>query len=586
MTFDIEKIPFSMRGSYMAVSRFRENYEGWGNKGGVYLRSIHGLGYIPLLGKSTIPPFAAGLVPLCDGEETDFEIRAEASRLQLITDRGEVALCFADTDTLLVCGQGQRTGLRIELAEGNYVVPACAGGENHLLLNCGKNSRRFLLRRQRGRIVTEQEGAFDRYILLEAEQDEEFLVGIEDIVEEWDISDRKYSYDESLQSRKEEFTRFLEKMPPAPAEYEQTRQMSAYVDWSCLVKKQGILTREAMLMAKNWMCNVWSWDHCFNAMALAYFAPDMAWDQFIVMFDQQRESGRMPDCISDVYAVWNFCKPPIHGWALSRMMQVMELSRQQCEEAYDHLSRWTGWWLVYRDGDGDGICEYHHGNDAGWDNSTAFRESPVLELPDLATFLVLQMDVLEDLAKRLGRKKEAEEWRKKSDRMLNGMLTHCFDGTRPRAVISASHREVPCGSLILYLPVLLGDKLPKDIRTEMLRELKSDRFLTVYGYATEAVKSPLYEADGYWRGPIWAPSTMLLVDGLNRCGEKELAGEVARRFCDLVRGNGCAENFDALTGEGLRDKAYTWTASVFLILAYEELYKRQAAGSEEVKTVS
>jgi hypothetical protein len=28
-----------------------------------------------------------------------------------------------------------------------------------------------------------------------------------------------------------------------------------------------------------------------------------------------------------------------------------------------------------------------------------------------------------------------------------------------------------------------------------------------------------------------------------------------------------AENFDALTGEGLCDRAYTWTASVFQILA-------------------
>ena len=26
---------------------------------------------------------------------------------------------------------------------------------------------------------------------------------------------------------------------------------------------------------------------------------------------------------------------------------------------------------------------------------------------------------------------------------------------------------------------------------------------------------------------------------------------------------------DALTGEGLRDRAYTWTASVFLVLAAE-----------------
>ena len=35
----------------------------------------------------------------------------------------------------------------------------------------------------------------------------------------------------------------------------------------------------------------------------------------------------------------------------------------------------------------------------------------------------------------------------------------------------------------------------------------------------------------------------------------------------MCEGSGFAENFDALTGEGLRDRAYTWTASAYLLLA-------------------
>ena len=38
--------------------------------------------------------------------------------------------------------------------------------------------------------------------------------------------------------------------------------------------------------------------------------------------------------------------------------------------------------------------------------------------------------------------------------------------------------------------------------------------LTAWGPATEQTTSPLYEEDGYWRGPIWGPSTMLVVMGL------------------------------------------------------------------------
>ena len=46
---------------------------------------------------------------------------------------------------------------------------------------------------------------------------------------------------------------------------------------------------------------------------------------------------------------------------------------------------------------------------------------------------------------------------------------------------------------------------------------------------------------------------------------------MARRFAQLVAQSGCAENFDARTGAGLRDRAYTWTASAMLTMAEEYL---------------
>jgi glycogen debranching enzyme len=62
---------------------------------------------------------------------------------------------------------------------------------------------------------------------------------------------------------------------------------------------------------------------------------------------------------------------------------------------------------------------------------------------------------------------------------------------------------------------------------------------------------------------------MLLVEGLAACGENQLARELCRRFCAMAARSGMAENFDALTGQGLRDRAYTWTSSVFLVLGHE-----------------
>ncbi|WP_433441206.1 hypothetical protein [Nonomuraea sp. CA-141351] len=46
-----------------------------------------------------------------------------------------------------------------------------------------------------------------------------------------------------------------------------------------------------------------------------------------------------------------------------------------------------------------------------------------------------------------------------------------------------------------------------------------------------------------------------------------LADEISARFRRLCEQSGFAENLDARTGEGLRDRAYTWTASAHPILA-------------------
>ena len=92
------------------------------------------------------------------------------------------------------------------------------------------------------------------------------------------------------------------------------------------------------------------------------------------------------------------------------------------------------------------------------------------------------------------------------------------------------------------------------------------RFLTDYGLATESLRSPFYNPDGYWRGPVWAPVMMIMIDALHHTGDTEFAESLSAKYLNLVHTGGLAENFDAKTGKGLRDKEFAWTSAVFLIL--------------------
>ena len=225
-----------------------------------------------------------------------------------------------------------------------------------------------------------------------------------------------------------------------------------------------------------------------------------------------------------------------------------------------------------RDFDHNGLCEYLDGCDSGWDNSTAIcHNRPPLETPDLQAFLILQMECLADLAKTLGKDQEAEQWTARSKKMLDALVKILFDenGTPRVRRLRDNGFDDKSLSLVTRLPLILGKRLPEKCRARMIADIKEKGFITEWGLASESTQSKFYHPDGYWKGPIWGPSTLIAVEGLRACGEDALADEIALKFCKLVTKSGFSENFDAKTGHALRDPAYTWTASAFLVLAHE-----------------
>jgi glycogen debranching enzyme len=214
---------------------------------------------------------------------------------------------------------------------------------------------------------------------------------------------------------------------------------------------------------------------------------------------------------------------------------------------------------------GHPLPHYQHGNDSGWDNATTFDRGRLLETADLAAFLVLQLDELSALATELGDDEGAEHWTRTADRMRDDLLATLWDGRRFLARNAVTGETTAGTSLLALMPIVLGAALPPEIQDQLVADLQAH--LTPHGLATEPVSSPHYTADGYWRGPIWAPATVLIEDGLRRAGRTELADDVSSRYRALCEKSGFAENFDAETGIGLRDRAYTWTAAAYLVLA-------------------
>ena len=571
LALDITKVPFSRYGSTVAFSKFTDenlaSFHATGLATGVYLRSVYG-------DQRTHPVFR---LELLDADKpVPFVVEAGPSLLRLKAAKGIVEFCIAASDRVKFRGHG--VSLRLIAQAGALAVPTEA---NHWEINSERVMEKYMLWATHGDLHMDApwNGLSNLRVVAtySPDPDSSSVEGeIDTYPSVWTPHQSSETFDESIRTVEQDYSRWLKLMPEVPRDFGPGAELAAYVNWTTVVDRSGYLDRPAMLMSKNWMAAIWSWDHCFNAMALSFKDPDLAFQQFMLPFDNQQPEGALPDETTSTSNEINFTKPPIHGWALAWMMQHGGFTdRAQLAQIYVPLSRWTNWYFRYRDSNHDGLPEYNHGYDSGWDNSTVMLPGVPVETADLDSFLILQMDTLADLAAKLGKYAEGQEWHTRSNELLKQMLSILWRKDHFVAIRASDGSEIDSQSLLLYIPIILGKRLPLDVRNKLIQELtEPGKFRTAHGFATEPLTSKYYTTDGYWRGPIWAPVTMLLAEGLDSAGERALARKVREDFCRMAQQSGMYENFDAVSGDGLRDPAYTWTSSVFLIFAHQLLSAR------------
>ncbi len=564
-SFDVRTIPFSRRGAWIDLSPVT----------GLH----HVADDIHLVSHTTGMHAVVSIVPTRAGNRLDTVWHADAASLHWRHAGETVATAvFASATCIRIRGHGTDLTLaeaadRLTPFTGSYLFRDPVDGS--FVLTSYETGRRYRVSALRGTIAATGDQALGESLraltvssdpgagALETVEGGMWEVSIEEVTSAARDAHERDDFDSITATVGREFTEYARTLAPErPLGTIDATPLAAYVLWSATVAPSGFVGRESILMSKHWMDKVWSWDHAFNAIALAPGHPDAAIDQFFVPFDHQDVAGCLPDSITQSEVLYNFVKPPIHGWAFRLLRERLPrpLTTEELGTVYEHLSRWTSYWLDHRRTPGSALPHYHHGNDSGWDNATTFDLDRVVESPDLAAFLILQLDLLSELASELGQ--DGELWRDERHRIMAALGRELCDDGGFFARAATTKQIAPRTSLLTLLPIVLGDALSRPT-AERLRDAFAGH-LTEWGLATQRLDTPEYEADGYWRGPIWVPSTMLIEDGLRRAGFDELADDVSARFRRLCERSGFAENFDAESGAGLRDRAYTWTASVYL----------------------
>ncbi|WP_405669977.1 amylo-alpha-1,6-glucosidase [Streptomyces sp. NBC_01530] len=569
--FSVHDIPFSTYGSWFDISPVVAEK--------TYAEDLH------LVSHQNGMHAVLRLIPVdpATGDRAATRVDATPGLLSWIGESGRTDLAYESPDTVRLRGSGLDVGVSavahtLTPFSGTYFFHDPAA--DAYVFTSYETGRRYRVTVLSGTITgtagAQALGSSDRGLTVTAQSDGAWEIAIEELETSRPPYVPTATFDDVVESVRGAFADFVDAVAPWRSSATPAAELAAYVVWSATVRPAGLVTRPAVLMSKHWMDKVWSWDHCFNALALAPGCPQLALDQYHLPFDHQDDSGALPDSVTHSEVLHNFVKPPIHGWTFGHLRHRLPTppSRAQLAETYVRLERWTEFWLTVRRAPAAELPHYQHGNDSGWDNATTFDPERVVVTADLAAFLVLQLHELAALADELGKPDEAHRWTATAEETQTALLDQLWTGDRFVARSAATGDTWSSSSLLDLMAIVLGEHLPGEVSSALADHIKAH--LTPYGLATELTTSPHYLADGYWRGPIWAPATVLVEDGLRRAGHQRLADDVSARFRALCETHGFAENFDALTGTGLRDRAYTWTASSYLLLAEAHAHRESS----------
>lgn len=391
-------------------------------------------------------------------------------------------------------------------------------------------------------------------------------------------------FDDCVERNEKSLAEWAEKYPAVPAEFQDTAKTAVYIIWSHIMLPDGLLKDRVVYMSRNHLVNAFGWQQGYQAMA-AWKDPSAAFQMLHNMFDYQLPEGQLPDFVNSLAVMYLCTKPPFQGFAATWILDHADLSglaREQYFELYGPMVKWTEWWFNYRDTDHDGVMQYNHSDESGWDDSSMYARGFPLETADLAAFLVLQTEVLSRFAEKLGLLTDAKKWKEKSEELLSQVIDF-WEKDRFVPTLSTTHEKVYSDSIAVYQPIILGKRLPQYMIDKIAEQLDEEgAYITEFGIASEKLDSPLLSLQNcFLRGNIVSPVQLMMSAGLYEAGKTELAEKIAVNFCRKVKRDGFAlchypydreylklesPDFNLAFGSDIR-LATSWTAAVFLFLA-------------------
>ena len=324
----------------------------------------------------------------------------------------------------------------------------------------------------------------------------------------------------------------------APARWRALEEELIYTVWSEMMRPQGFVQTPLVMMHRNCLSTALAWQQSYNAMAMLC-APAEGFRLIESMFRYQNPvSGALPVDVSPGALNDTNTQPPLQGFALTFLVRQCGenfITREMAQGLLPRFERWVGFWTTWRSaGRGDDLVAIHNPNESGWDDASIFvRGFPAINA-DTQAMLIECMYACAILARRAGLPEREAAWTQRAERLLHTLVTEFWDGEK--FITKYKGEPVESMSLACYQPILLGDRLPKEITRVIAQKLTEEgHFLSPIGLCTESMRSPMCHWGWHFTlGRVIGPANMFCAVGLALAGEKEAARTIAERWCENV----------------------------------------------------
>lgn len=392
--------------------------------------------------------------------------------------------------------------------------------------------------------------------------------------------------------------------------------------WDTIYDPAGrrVMSPVSRIWNQNWGGYVlFDWDTFFAATMASLGSRDLAYANALEVLNEETPAGFVPNFArAGGWKSWDRSEPPVGAVTVLGLFRRFH-DRWLLEDSYDRLLKWNRWWPANRSV-GDYLV---WGSDAaqppinpddpsagtlqgakyesGLDNSPMYDgagfDGHHMQLADvgLMSLYIADCDALADIARELGRTRDAADLRARASRYRGGLatlwdpVTHIYRNKDLRTGKLSEHLS-PTNLYPLLVTAPPSAAADQMIRDHLLNpaEFWGDRVIP-----SIARSDPTFKDQDYWRGRIWGPMNYLVWQGLGnyrtplaRSARQQLSERSLALFLNEWRSKGHVhENYSAVSADSdtvvTTDWFYHWGA----LLGYigKDVVQEEAGASKRIK---